>query len=109
MKTPIAFFVFNRPLVTSRVFSVIREVRPEQLLIIADGARADKPEEDEKCQEVKNIVSKVDWPCQVFTNYSPVNLGCRRRISSGLDWVFERVERAIILEDDCLPEYSFFR
>ena len=36
-------------------------------------------------------------------------MGCKKRISSGLDWVFNQVERAIILEDDCKPAESFFR
>jgi hypothetical protein len=30
-------------------------------------------------------------------------------VSSGIDWVFEHVDRAIILEDDCLPDPTFFR
>ena len=51
----------------------------------------------------------MDWSCEVSTNFSDVNLGCRARVSSGLDWVFSAVEEAIILEDDCLPHPSFFR
>ena len=54
------------------------------------------------------MVEAVDWPCEVSTNYSDVNLGCGERVSSGLDWVFDSVERAIVLEDDCLPHPSFF-
>jgi hypothetical protein len=30
-------------------------------------------------------------------------------VSSGLDWAFSVAERAIILEDDCVPHPSFFR
>jgi hypothetical protein len=44
----------------------------------------------------------------VLRNYADTNLGCRRRVSSGLDWVFETVDEAIILEDDCLPHATFF-
>jgi hypothetical protein len=57
---------------------------------------------------VRALCEQVDWECDVLTNYSDVNLGCRRRVASGLDWVFEQVDRAIILEDDCLPHPSFF-
>jgi len=53
-------------------------------------------------------VEKIDWDCEVLTSFSDVNLGCKRRVSSGLDWVFEQVEECIILEDDCLPDPSFF-
>ena len=36
-------------------------------------------------------------------------MGCKERVATGLDWVFSIVEEAIILEDDCLPDPTFFR
>lgn len=109
LTTPVALLVFNRPEETLRVFAAIREARPEQLLLIADGPRSNRSEESVLCDEVRQIVAQVDWPCNVRHNYSDTNLGCRQRVASGLDWVFDNVEEAIILEDDCLPDRSFFR
>jgi hypothetical protein len=106
LTTPVAFFIFNRPHLTERVFQAIADVRPKRLLVVADGPRS--PEENEKCQKVRAIISKIDWDCEVLTNFSDTNLGCKKRISSGLDWIFSEVEEAIILEDDCLPGRSFF-
>lgn len=100
--------VFNRPEVTARVFERVRAARPPRLLVVADGPRPDRPGEAERCAEVRAVVERVDWPCEVDTNYSETNLGCKRRVSSGLDWVFASVEEAILLEDDCLPDPSFF-
>lgn len=108
MKTPVAFIIFNRPDTTKRVFEAIRQAKPPKLLVIADGPRADRPGEAEKCVAAKAIIGGVDWECEVLTNYSDVNLGCKKRVSSGLDWVFDNVDKAIILEDDCLPDLSFF-
>ena len=107
LKTPVAFIIFNRPSLTQIVFNTIRQAKPKQLFVIADGARF--PEEKEKCQQARDIIRQVDWDCEVLANYSDVNLGCGKRISSGISWVFEHVEAAIILEDDCLPHLSFFR
>ena len=109
MKTPVAFLVFNRPDVTEKVFAEIRKAKPPQLLVVADGPRKEKPDEIEKCQAVRSIIEKVDWECQVYKNYSDINLGCKLRVYSGLNWVFDTVETAIILEDDCLPHPTFFR
>jgi hypothetical protein len=109
LTTPIAFIIFNRPDTTKKVFDVIRQAKPKQLFIIADGARKNKPGEDQKCIETRTITEQVDWDCEVFRNYAPKNLGCRNRVASGLDWVFNNVEEVIILEDDCLPHPSFFR
>ena len=106
MNTPIAFIVFNRPDTTRHVFAEIAKAKPSQLLIIADGPRQEA--EAVKCAQVREIATQVDWPCDVFTNFSDVNLGCCVRIQTGLDWVFEHVEEAIILEDDTLPNPSFF-
>jgi hypothetical protein len=108
MKTPVAFIIFNRPDTTARVFEAIRQAKPPLLLVIADGARVSKSGEAEKCTATRAIIDGVDWECEVRTNYSDINLGCKRRVSSGLDWVFSEVEEAIILEDDCLPAPSFF-
>lgn len=109
MKTPVAFLIFNRPDTTKRVFEVIRQAKPSKLLVVADGPRVERLGEAENCAAARAIIDQADWDCEVLTNYSDVNLGCKKRISSGLDWVFNAVEEAIILEDDCLPHSTFFR
>ena len=106
METPVAFFIFRRPETTVRVFDAIRKARPQKLLIVADGGRT--PEEHEICKKVRAVVERIDWPCEVLRNYADKNLGCKFRVSSGLDWVFQNAEEAIILEDDTLPAQSFF-
>jgi hypothetical protein len=108
LQTPVAFFVFNRPATTRRVFEAISRARPAKLLLIADGPREKRDGEAEACRQVRGIVARVDWPCEVFLDFSETNLGCQERMISGLNWVFSLVEEAIILEDDCLPDLSFF-
>jgi hypothetical protein len=109
LKTPVVFIIFNRPETTKRVFAEIARARPPKLLVIADGPRADHLDDAEKCAAVRAIIDSVNWDCEVLKNYSDMNLGCKRRVSSGLGWVFGTVEEAIILEDDCLPHPTFFR
>ena len=109
LSTPVAFIIFNRPDTTKRVFAEIARARPPKLLVIADGPRANRADEAEKCAAARAIVEQVDWDCQVLTQYSEVNLGCKQRVSSGLNWVFQTVDKAIILEDDCLPHPTFFK
>lgn len=109
LTTPVAFIIFNRPDTTERVFSEIAKARPPTLLVLGDGPRANRRGEAEKVAATRAIIQRVDWDCEVLTNFSDVNLGCKKRVSSGIDWVFEQVEEAIILEDDCLPDPTFFR
>lgn len=107
-RTPVAFIIFNRPDTTARVFAEIAKAKPPKLLVVGDGPRSTRPGEADRVAATRAIINKVDWPCEVLTNFSDVNLGCRKRVSSGIDWVFEQVEEAIFLEDDCLPDPSFF-
>jgi hypothetical protein len=106
LQTPVAFFIYNRPLHTARVFARIAEARPEKMFIIADGPMDDFDRAG--CDDARAAVSDVTWNCDVFRQYSDSHLGCRHRTSGGLDWVFAHAERAIILEDDCLPDATFF-
>lgn len=108
LKTPVAVLIFNRPETTKHTLSSVFEARPEKLFVIADGPRPGT-DDLEKCEAARACVDDFDWQCDVVKNYSEVNLGCGMRPASGLDWVFQQVDRAIILEDDCLPEASFYR
>ncbi len=109
LNTPVAFLIFNRPHTTERVFAEIARARPPKLLVVADGPRSDRPGEALLCAQTRAIVERIDWDCEVLTNFAEQNMGCKKRIASGIDWIFSQVPEAIILEDDCLPEPSFFR
>lgn len=100
--------IFNRPDTTFQVFESIRKIKPKKLFVSADGPRADKPGEDEKCGLTRDVVKKIDWDCELHTNFSDSNLGCKKGVTKGINWFFENVDEGIILEDDCLAEESFF-
>jgi len=108
MNTPILIVAFNRADKVQRVFNRVREVQPKQLFLSVDGARSHKKEEAEKVKAVQDVINQVDWECEVKTLFREENLGCRVGVSSGIDWFFEHVEHGIILEDDCVPDISFF-
>jgi hypothetical protein len=106
--TPVAILVFNRPQHTAEMFAAVRARRPARLFVVADGPRPDHPDDIERCAQVRAIVEQVDWPCEVSSDCADTNLGLKRRVSSGLDWVFAQVDRAIVLEDDCVAHPDFF-
>ena len=105
---PVAIFAFNRPDLTKRVHDVISQLRPRSLFLIADGPRSHQTGDQDLCNRVRRILLNIDWDCTFETDFSSYNMGCGRRMSSGLDWLFDQVESAIILEDDCLPSPEFF-
>ena len=110
LDTAVVLCIFNRLGTTKRVLDEIRKAKPPKMYIIADGPRENHEDDLEKVRAVRQYVEEnIDWECSVYRNYSSENLGCGRRMPSGLDWVFESEEKAIILEDDCVPMPSFFR
>jgi len=105
---PVLFLVFNRPERTRQVFEAIRAARPPQLFVAADGPRPDRGAEAEQCAAVRAIATAVDWPCELHTLFREGNLGCGRAVSEAITWFFSQVPEGIVLEDDCLPDSSFF-
>jgi hypothetical protein len=105
---PILFLIFNRPNTTNVVFEEIRKQRPRQLFIAADGPRPTHVGDNEHCAQARSIVDRIDWPCEIHTLFRDQNLGCGRAVSESVTWFFAHVEQGIILEDDCVPDQTFF-
>jgi len=106
--TPILFLIFNRTDTTQIVFNEIKKIKPKSLYVAADGPRLSVKGETKDCEATRDIIKQVDWDCEVHTLFRDNNLGCRIAVSTAIDWFFTQVEEGIILEDDCLPDQSFF-
>lgn len=106
---PILYLIFNRLDTVQRTLPVLQELKPAQLFIAADGPRASKPGEAENCKRVREYVThNINWDCEVKTLFRDENLGCQKNVSAAITWFFNNVEMGIVLEDDCLPDMSFF-
>jgi hypothetical protein len=107
--TPVLFMMFNRPECTQEVFNVIRRIQPSKLFVAADGPRPNMEGEKELCEKAKLIITNgVNWDCDLHLLFRDENLGCGKAIKGSLDWFFSFVDEGIILEDDTLPDVSFF-
>lgn len=104
--TPILLIAFNRPVTTAQVFAVIKKLQPDQLFIALDGAR--NQADQVLCAEVQKIIQAVDWVCDLHYLVQEQNLGVKQAGPTAINWFFDQVEEGIILEDDCLPDLSFF-
>lgn len=106
---PVLVCGFARPDTLKLVFDRIKEVKPSKLYLWLNCPRADRPDEVARNLECKKIFSDVQWPCDVHRNYSPVYLECRDSLEKAFTWFFDNVDRGIVLEDDCVPDPTFFR
>src|SRR5579871_3957858 len=109
LSVPVVVSVFNRPENLPEVLRSVAAASPSRLFVIADGPRPGVHGDSQRCAKVREVVeASVTWPTALIWNSSDRNLGCRKRLQSGLDWVFDQTDRAIIIEDDCLADPSFF-
>lgn len=99
---------FNRPEETKKVFEEIRRAKPNRMFIASDGPR-DKEEKEVIDGLRKYLLENIDWKCEIETLFRDKNLGCKYACAGAISWFFKNVEMGIILEDDCLPDQSFFR
>ncbi len=105
---PVVLCVYNRPSLTLRSVAALRVAQPRHILIVADGPKAADPSDRDRCGAVLKILQAIDWPARIDWNVAPANLGIRERFHTGLDWAFDTVDEAIVLEDDCIAHPSFF-
>ena len=109
-KTPILFLTFNRLDTVQITLKEIKKIRPAKFYIACDGPRNNVEGENLKVQQLrKYILDNITWDCKVKTLFQKSNIGCKLAVSSGIDWFFKNEKYGIILEDDCLPNESFFR
>lgn len=104
----VAVLMFNRPEVTRATLARVAQAKPRALYLIADGPRPHLPSDVEVCEEVRQLATSLPWTCPVHTLFAESNMGLRARVASGLDWVFDHEDAAIVVEDDCVADSSFF-
>lgn len=106
---PVLICGFNRPDCLRKVFAAVRNERPSDLFLVLDAPRHGRADDYEANDECKKIFEGVDWPCNVRRFYAETNMGCSKRIESGITEMFKEVEFGLIFEDDCIPCSDFFR
>ena len=105
---PILLLAFNRPVEFAQVVDRLRVVAPSTIYVAVDGPRAGHPTDAENVARTRAVVESIDWPCTVTTLFREENLGCGLGVSGAISWFLEHEERGIILEDDILPQPTFF-
>lgn len=98
---------FNRPDQLSKVFEQVRIARPARLFLYQDGPRGER--DMSGIMACRQLVEQVDWDCQVERMYQERNYGCDPSEYISQKWAFSRVDKCIVLEDDDVPDPTFFR
>lgn len=105
---PVLLIIFNRFDETKKLIESLRLVKPKKIFVASDGPRTNNIEEYQIVMKVRELINKIDWDCNIFQKFNKENLGCKTNVIQAIDWLFKNEEYGIILEDDCIPNRSFF-
>ena len=106
---PVLLIFFNRADCAKQVLAALRAAKPTRLYLATDAPRPAVPDDLVRCVATRTVVeSGIDWPCTVQRDYAPANLGPDRRLTSAISWFFDQEESGIVLEEDCVPDPTFF-
>jgi hypothetical protein len=109
--SPIVLFTYNRPrhtLSTLQALSKNELASKSTLYIYCDGPKPCAPETTlDAIREVRKIVREKHWCREVYITEYDTNKGLANSIKEGIDNVFRKSERIIVMEDDLITSPSF--
>lgn len=103
---PVVLVLYRRPDHLRRLIDRLRPTAPRTVFAVADGPRPEVAGDAEAVAATRAVLDEIDWPCRLERVEAATNLGCDVRVPTGLDVVFDQVDRALVLEDDMVPDPS---
>lgn len=104
---PVCLIIFKRIDTTLRIIERLSIIKPSKIYLLGDQGRTE--EEKELVKRCRDKVEKaICWECEVIKYYASENRGVYENIAGGAKFVFSKEDQAIFLEDDNLPDITFF-
>lgn len=101
-------FTYHRSEHTKKVLEALSKnsLLPEKLYIFQDGVK--EGTNVDEWNRVTKVIQNCDW-CDTEVHIAQENMGLAKSVTSGINYVLEECDAAIILEDDCVPDEDFMR
>ncbi len=106
-QVPILLVLYNRVADTHNLFQVIKDLKPSQLYVAADGAIHNDRLDYLNCLKTRAVIMP-EWECEVHEFFNEEHYGKSKMIHHAVSWFFSHVDEGIILFDDTLPNMDFF-
>jgi len=102
---PVILMTYNRPFHTQKVLEILKKQNRKKLYIFSDGSKNEC--DILKVDETRLLLKNIDW-CRPEIIEREKNIGLANSIVSAVNYVFEKHDKLILLEDDCVPQKHFF-
>ncbi len=108
--TPVAIFVYNRPLHTKATLEALSKnnlAKDTEIFIFSDNAKNDS--DKTLVAQVREICKKINGFKNITLYNRETNFGLAENIISGISKIFETNETVICLEDDLVTSVGFLQ
>lgn len=106
MKLPVLLLAYNRPEETIKILKYLLKLKIKKIFISIDGPKKNLEDYEKSNELIKKIKQFQIKTSRI--NILKKNYGCKTAVEKGINWFFSHVDKGIILEDDCIPNKSFF-
>lgn len=107
MDTPILLMTYRRPENTNYILQLLKKFKQKNIFVFNDGLK--NKSHLKAHQETRNAILKFKKENKIKLIFPNKNLTQKKNLPYALNFIFKNYDRAIILEDDCIPNKSFFR
>lgn len=108
MKTPVLLMVYIKPETTIKVVEKLKEIRARKIYISINIPPNKNKSDIKKNLEVKKIIGNINWNCKIFIKQRKNHVNAYISYRDAINWFFKREKEGIVLEDDTVPNKSFF-
>ena len=105
-KIPILILCYNKLHSLKRIISIIKKNRYINIYISLDGPIS---KSDKLNLNVLHYLNKLKLNKSIKIKIHKKNKGCKKAVVEGINWFFKNENKGIILEEDCIPDESFFK
>lgn len=104
---PVLLITYKRPKNTEKLINILIKNKIKNIFIYNNGSIDFNDLND--CRETREVIKHFskNYP-NIRVLYKKRNTGLKYNIPEAINWVFEVFNKVIILEDDCIPNRSFF-
>lgn len=109
MSAPVLILLYKKPKTTVQVINALKKVKPKLIYIAINIPPINKNKQDYiDYKKVLKLLDKIDWKCDLKIKKRKKHLSPYDSYKSAINWFFKNEKEGIILEDDTVPNKSFF-
>ena len=108
MNTPILLMVYIKPETTVKIIERLKIIKPTKIYISINTPLKKNSKDIIKNKKVLDVLKLIKWECKIKYKKRKKYVDAYTSYRDAIKWFFKNEKEGIILEDDTLPNKSFF-